>query len=94
MRGMPCCLGCFPTVLGSCLLPALVRHVMGSITLCWRLRACTWACTDMSRLFQALKKAFSDSNFSWQRPDTDPSPADLLRGVPSDMRCTSFLSVI
>lgn len=48
--------------------------------------------TDMSQLLQALKKAFSDGSFSWQRPETDPSPADVLHGAPSDMQCRSFLS--
>ena len=72
---------------------------MCSMAPCWRLRACTSAGTDMTQLFQALKKAFSDGNFSWQRPDTDTSHADtdtshadVSSGVPSDLRCNSFLS--
>ena len=37
----------------------------------------------MCTVLQALKKAFSDGNFSWQRPDISPAPAGVLRGMPS-----------
>ena len=29
-------------------------------------------------VLQALKKAFSDGNFTWQRPDSRPAPASAL----------------
>ena len=38
----------------------------------------------MSPSLQALKKAFSAGNFSWQQPDTDPTHAGVLHGTPSD----------